>query len=153
MPTLQQIRKHPKHRLGSSVQIVGLTDATTRLRAEMPGAVRDYRQIAITRHGDVTIILVAFNAGGIIKEHRTSGLVTIHVLSGRLNVELEDGFREVGPSELVTLAPQVRHAIRALESSEILLYVHRVGLAATPAALSAALPATESGTPDLVAQA
>ncbi len=54
------------------------------LGAEPHASVSGHRQIAVVRHGPVTIIQFVFEEGGLVREHRAEGVVTIHVLNGRL---------------------------------------------------------------------
>jgi quercetin dioxygenase-like cupin family protein len=76
----------------------------------------------------MTIILFAFEANGILKEHRAEGAMTIQVLAGRLQIVVDEEAREVGPGELMAMAPGVPHSIRALEASDMLLTIHHLPL-------------------------
>jgi quercetin dioxygenase-like cupin family protein len=84
-----------------------------------------HRQIAVFRHGPVTLVEVVFEAGGLMKEHKAEGVVTIHVLSGNLVVVAEDEAHELSAGQLVALAPGIPHTVRALAPSEMLLTVHK----------------------------
>lgn len=133
MTSSDRLRPHPEDRLAPSVQVVKLAEAAAKLRAEPHGSVAGHRQIAVARHGPVTNILFVFERGGLLKEHRTDGVVTIHVLSGRLEVAFDDERHEMGAGELVHLAADVPHSVRAIEESEMLLTVHRVAPSVMPA--------------------
>lgn len=123
MPTEDRLRPHPKDRLASPVQRISFVDAAATLRAEPHAAVSGHRQVALVRHGPVTVILFVFERDGALKEHQTEGEVTIQVLAGRLAVSVGEERLDLGPGELVSLAPGQRHAVRALEPSEMLLTV------------------------------
>lgn len=126
MTSSDRLRQHPEDRLAPSVQVVKLAEVAAKLRAEPHDSVSGHRQIAVARHGPVTTILFVFEAGGLLKEHRTDGVVNIHVLSGRLQVTVHDELHEMGPGELVNLAADLPHSVRALQESEMLLTIHRV---------------------------
>jgi quercetin dioxygenase-like cupin family protein len=132
---MERLRPHPEDRLAAPVQVVDLAAVAAGLRAERHASVAGHRQIAVMRHGPVTIILLVFDEGGLLKEHRAEGVVTIHVLSGRLQVVVDEEVREMASGELMALAPGLAHSVRALAPSELLLTVHR-------------LPVDE-GTPDI----
>lgn len=123
---MERLRPHPEDRLAAPVQVVDLAAAAAELRAEKHAPVSGHRQIAVVRHGPVTVIQFVFTQGGLLKEHRADGVVTIQVLSGRLKVVVEDEAREVGRDELMALAPGVPHSVTALEQTDMLLTVHRV---------------------------
>lgn len=125
MTQTERLREHPKDRLADPVQRVSLADAAARLRAEPHEAVSGHRQVALVRHGPVSMILFVFDRDGFLKEHSTDGEVTIHVLSGRLAVTTPTGEERLGAGELLSLAPGQSHAVRAMEPSEMLLTVCR----------------------------
>ena len=123
---MERLRPHPEDRLAAPVQVVDLAAAAADLRAERHAPVAGHRQIAVVRHGPVTIIQFVFDEGGLVKEHSAEGVVTIQVLSGRLQVIVEEEVREVGRDELLALAPGVSYSMVALESTDMLLTVHQV---------------------------
>ena len=125
MTKTERLREHPKDRLADPVQRISLPDAAARLRAEPHEAVAGHRQVALVRHGPVSLILFVFDQDGLLKEHSTDGEVTIHVLSGRLAVTTPTGEERLGAGELLSLAPGQSHAVRAMEPSEMLLTVCR----------------------------
>ncbi len=126
MSPTDRLRPHPEDRLASAVQVVSLAQTAADLRAEPHPAVAGHRQIAIFRHGPVTILQFVFEKDGLLKEHQADGVVTIHALAGRLLVIADEEPHELGPGELVALDPAVPHSVRALAPSEMLLTVHRI---------------------------
>ncbi len=119
-----RLREHPGDLLAAETQVVDLVEAAARLRVEPHHAVGGHRQVAIVRHGPVRMFLFAFEAHGLLQEHQAEGVVTIQVLRGRLVVTFGEAAHEVGPGQLVTLAPGIRHSVRAIDESEMLLTVH-----------------------------
>ena len=108
------------------MQVVDLAAAAAELRAEPHAPVAGHRQIAVVRHGPVTIIQFVFDEGGLLKQHRADGVVTIHVLEGELKVIADDEAHEIGRDEILALAPGVMHSVLALAPSDMLLTVHRI---------------------------
>lgn len=125
MTEADRLRPHPKERLADPVQRVALTDAIARLRAESHHAVAGHRQVALVRHGPVSLILFVFERDGAMKEHKTDGEVTIHVLGGQLSVTVGDIEHALGPGEILSLAPGLPHSLFARVPSEMLLTVCR----------------------------
>lgn len=125
MEPSDRLRPHPRERLPSA-EVVDLASAVSGLRAEAHDAVAGHRQIALGRHGPVTLLLFAFDAGGYLQDHQAGGVVTIHVLRGRVQLSVGEDAHEMAAGQLVTLAPQVRHAVRASEPSELLVTVHKL---------------------------
>ena len=118
-----RLREPPRERLGAAVQRIALAEAAAKLRAEPHASVGGHRQVALVKHGSLSVVLFAFERGGGLKDHRATGEVTIHVLTGRLEIPLATGPVTLGAGELLALAPGETHAVRALEPSEMLLTV------------------------------
>ncbi len=126
MSSEDRLRTHPKDRLAAPVQRIDLAAAAAQLRSEAHPSVAGHRQVALVKQGPFSLILFLFEADGHLKEHRTEGEVTIHVLSGRLAVTTGAESVELGPGGLIALAPGQSHSVRALAASEMLLTVCRV---------------------------
>jgi len=125
-----RLRPHPTERFSQPAQLVDLNQVAAGLRAEPHPAISGHRQIAAFRHGPVTLVLFVFEPGGLLKEHRAEGVVTIHALSGQLVVVVdEDELHEVAAGQFLALAPGVPHSVRATVASEVLLTVYRTDAA------------------------
>jgi quercetin dioxygenase-like cupin family protein len=125
MDNEERLREHPKERLAGPVQRIDLREAATRLRAEPHAAVAGHRQVALVRRGPVSLILFLFEPGSVLREHRADGEVTIHVLSGVLEVTAAGEASRVEAGQVVSLAPGQAHSVLALEATEMLLTVCR----------------------------
>jgi quercetin dioxygenase-like cupin family protein len=125
MSQTDRLRPHPEERLRSEVQLIDLTATARALRQEPHPAVSGHRQIAVYRHGPVTLLSFVFDPGGILKEHKTDGVVTILVLTGHLRVSAEGQQHELTAGRLLALAPNVPHTVVAVTAAEMLLTVHR----------------------------
>ena len=123
---MERLRQHPEDRLAAPVQVMDLAAAAAKLRAEPHAPVSGHRQIVLMRHGPVTVILLVFDAGGLLKEHQADGVLTIQVLSGRLQIVVDEEAHEMASGALMELAPGLPHSVLALAPSELLLTVHRL---------------------------
>lgn len=123
MSTDDRLRVHPHERLAGAVQHIDLVDAVARLRAEPHAATHGHRQVVLARHGARVIMLFAFEPDGELKPHQTEGEVTIHVLSGALEVMVASGMTLLGGGQMLALAAGERHSVRAVQASEMLLTV------------------------------
>lgn len=126
MSPSDRLRVHPEERLAAPVQRIDLAASARQLRSEAHAPVSGHRQIAVYRHGPVTLLHFVFEQGGIMKEHSAEGVVTMHGLTGHLVVVAEEEAYDLTPGQVIALAPAIRHTVRALEPSEMLLSVHRM---------------------------
>jgi quercetin dioxygenase-like cupin family protein len=80
--------------------------------------------MTIFHRAPVTQVVFAFEPGGELADHAAHGLVTIQVLEGRLVVQADKRDHELRAGYILILNPDVRHNVRALEASAMLLTVH-----------------------------
>ena len=97
------------------------------LRAEARPTEHGHRQITIFQRPPVTQVIFAFEPSGELTDHTAHGLVTIHVLEGQLVVQADGRDHELRAGYILVLHPEVRHNVRALEASAMLLTVHLEG--------------------------
>lgn len=128
VPAPDRLRQHPEDRLAAPVQLVDLTETATALRSEAHNSVAGHRQIAVYRHGPVTIVSFVFEPDGILKEHSADGVVTILALSGHIRVIAEEQAYDLTAGRLLALAPEIPHTVMAVKASEMLLTVHKGAL-------------------------
>lgn len=69
------------------------------------------------------IVLVTMRTGITLHEHTAPGPISIHVLRGRFAVIFEEDERELGPTDLISLASGVRHAVQTIEEGAFLLTI------------------------------
>jgi quercetin dioxygenase-like cupin family protein len=122
-PPSDRLREHPKDRFSAPQRKIDLAQATAELRAELRPGSRGHHQKTLYKHGNATIALFLFDAGGSLAQHKTAGTVTIHALDGRLRVTADGEAHELTAGQLVVLAPGVPHDLQAVEPTRMLLTV------------------------------
>ena len=75
----------------------------------------------LVREPDLRVVLVVMRGGSVIKEHRAKETATIHVLSGRVHVRLEDRSEDLPGGRLLVLERGLPHSVEAAEESTFLL--------------------------------
>ena len=120
----ERLRTPPTERFAGDSHLFSLAEALKELRAEDHPPRQGHRQITLFHRGPVTQVLFSFEAGGLLDRHSAHGLVTIHVLEGRLNVEADGADNELAAGDILILDPDVPHDVRASEESAMLLTVH-----------------------------
>lgn len=123
-PSRNRPRPHPSERFAAPELRFDLDEVARYLRDEGTHATDGHRQVAVYKRGATTLILFAFEQGGVLDDHAAGGLATIHCISGRIEVQTDGGVHALGPRQLVVLDSLVRHSVRALEPSTMLLTVH-----------------------------
>ncbi|HEU5358393.1 MAG TPA: cupin domain-containing protein [Gemmatimonadales bacterium] len=125
MSTDDRLRPHPHDRLNEAIHRIDLAQAIRDLRNEPLTAVDGHRQITLVRDGPVSLILFAFEPGATLKEHRAPGVISIHVLSGRLQVAAGGTTHDLPAGTVLALGPGAPHGVHAVDRSDMLLTVAR----------------------------
>jgi len=120
----ERLRAHPSGRFTGESHAFNLGEVLWKLRAEAHPAERGHRQMTIFQRPSVIQVMFAFDPGGELADHAAHGLVTMHVLEGRLSVHADERDHELRAGSILVLNPDVRHHVRALEASAMLLTVH-----------------------------
>jgi quercetin dioxygenase-like cupin family protein len=125
MPAAEdRLRQPPAERFAGEQHHIDLGAALAALRREAHPAVNGHRQITVSHHGPVRLVLFAFDAGGRLPEHRAAGFVTIHVMRGSLRVRTPRQSYELTAGSLLALDPGVPHDVEATSETDMLLGVH-----------------------------
>lgn len=123
----ERLRPAPVVRFAGLSRAIDLAKMLEELRAEAHPAKNGHRQIAVFQWGPVTEVLFAFEPGGEMPGHSAPGLVTIHVLEGRLNVRAAGQDHALNAGNVLILNPGVPHDVRSPEVSAMLLTIHLEG--------------------------
>lgn len=120
-----RVRQAPRQRFAGGEHLFDLAAESRRLQEESRGARHGHRQITLFRGGDVSIILFHFEADGWLTDHAADGYVTVQLLSGELHMTTGTEAHAMQPGSLLVLAPNIRHDVRALAPSQMLLTISR----------------------------
>ena len=123
----QRLREHPVSRFEGEHKQFDLNELTQQLRSESRGVTEGHRQIAFYHYGSVTMVLIDFEAGGVMEEHQALGVVSIHILDGAISIKTDRDTHELQGGQILVLTPGVRHSVEATQASRMLLSVHLHG--------------------------
>lgn len=118
-----RVRPAPRERFAGGEHLFDLVAETEKLRAEAGGSRNGHRQITLFRGGGVSVVLFDFEADGWLKDHAADGYVSVIVLDGKLQMSTAAGEYAMPSGSLLVLSPGVRHDVRALAPSRMLLSV------------------------------
>jgi quercetin dioxygenase-like cupin family protein len=135
----ERLRPHPTDRFAAPQIEVDLQAMIKRLRAEPGAGERGHRQETLYRRGGATIALFVFDRFTRLEEHKASGIVSMHVLRGRLKITAGGTAHDLRAGQMLITAPDVPHEIVAEEESEMLVNIHLGQQPGAPAAGAAAV--------------
>lgn len=77
----------------------------------------------LLKAADLRLVLIAMHAGDRIEEYRAPGPISIHALSGHIQVTAAGSVTEVPAGHVLTLERDAPHAVDALADSAFLLTI------------------------------
>ena len=77
----------------------------------------------LVKQGDLRVVLTLMKAGAVLKEHKADGDVTIHVLRGRVSINVEQRALECEQSQMVILNAGVVHSVEAFDETALLISI------------------------------
>jgi quercetin dioxygenase-like cupin family protein len=90
--------------------------------AKRPWSAGHFAKTLFKKH-DLRVVLLTMDPGAHMKEHHADGTISIHVLSGRIRVNVAGHPHELAAGNLFTLGASIRHDVEALEDSAFLLTI------------------------------
>ena len=119
-----RLREHPDQRFTGNEHLVDISATAKELSAESFSAGGSgHRQVALGKHGSMTLMLFSFANGGSIPAHTAKGEVTLHVLEGRLDIKTDNKTNEMSAGQLLLLNPGASYAVSAKAESQMLMTV------------------------------
>lgn len=79
------------------------------------------------RHEGVTIALFALQRGAMLPPHTADGVVSVHVLMGRVRMSVGSERFDLPSGQLLRLAPGLTHDLHAVETSVVLVHIALLG--------------------------
>lgn len=75
----------------------------------------------LVKNQDFRIVLIVMKADAVLHEHKTSGRISVQVLSGHIQMHVQDKVFDLPAGHLLALDRAVPHDVKALEDSAFLL--------------------------------
>ncbi len=118
-------RRPPRERFAGQEHLFDLEAEAEALAREAVGERNGHRQVTLFQGGATSVVLFDFEAGGFLLDHAADGHVMVQVLDGEIRMATADDEHTMGAGALLVLLPGVRHDVRAVAASRVLLTVHR----------------------------
>jgi quercetin dioxygenase-like cupin family protein len=119
----ERLRPHPEERFYPPQHQIDLRQVAAGLLAEPLPKQRNHRPETLYKHGAMTLALFLFERGARLPQHVAEGVVTVHVLEGRLKMSAEGQVHDLPAGQVLVMAPGVTHDLEAVEPTRMLLTV------------------------------
>jgi quercetin dioxygenase-like cupin family protein len=91
------------------------------LRRGEPWQTNGHHAKTLLKYPNLRVVLIAFREGARMGEHRAPGQLTLHVLSGEVQLRLPEQIVDVSAGSLLTLDGALPHDLEARRDSVVLL--------------------------------
>ena len=105
---------------GAMVSIT-IADEIARLKGKPEWSSEDRLAVSLVKDGALNVLLMVLKPKAHLKEHRTRGPITVHVLSGAIRFATGVEQATLAAGSIVALDRDVLHSLEALEESALLL--------------------------------
>lgn len=120
-----------------ATEMLGRFDLDAEIARFPPGdGAAGRRAETLIKSDRLRVVLITMRADALLHEHTAPGPITIHALRGRFAVGSDDVEHELAAGELLALAENVRHSVRAIEAGAFLLTIGWPPTAGSDAAAS-----------------
>lgn len=100
-----------------------LAEEADALHREHGWAEHGHSAKTLVKHHDQSVVLVAMKQGVRMQKHQTAGAISIHVLSGRVQVHVEGRTMEVESGSLLAVDRNLAHDVEAMQDCDFVLSV------------------------------
>ena len=77
----------------------------------------------LVKYDDLRVVLIALQRDARMPEHQTEGRISMHAISGHVQVRASGRTFNLRTGGLLALAPEIRHDLIAIEESTLLLTI------------------------------
>jgi len=111
-----------RHPVSGAALAFALTDELDKLHAELATApARSAR--TLVKGGPLRVTLVGVKPGGELRPHQADGPITVHVLEGELDFQVEEQITRLSAGTLFALEGGIMHSVRSERGAVFLLTV------------------------------
>ena len=111
----------PSRHLDEPVREVDLTKAAQEAWAALDRTTPGHTARTLIKRPELRVGLMVLRKGAVIPEHTAEGDLTLHVLKGRVGVQVEGEHRRLHAGHILAIEKLRPHAVEAFEDSEVLL--------------------------------
>jgi quercetin dioxygenase-like cupin family protein len=107
--------------LSGSLLTFDLQAESDRLCSESPWSLHGRNAVTLVKYPDLRVVYIRMKAGARLREHHAGATISLHALSGHLQLHLTDALVDLPAGNLLVLERDIPHDLEAIEESAILL--------------------------------
>lgn len=117
------LRPEGERILDAPLVSIDLNDFCNQVKKEKPFRESDRNAMTVYKNSQMRIVLIALHEDTIIPRHKAEGVISVHVLDGKIKFSTDSEEMEMGPGRMVTLHKGIPHTVKGLKESVFLLTI------------------------------
>jgi quercetin dioxygenase-like cupin family protein len=113
------------HQISGEVLSLDLEEESTAILDAARSAGIGHAAKTLVKDGPLRLVILGFTAGSALREHDTDGPVSIHALSGGVDVSIEERSERLEPGKALVINASISHSVVANEEAVLLLTIAR----------------------------
>jgi quercetin dioxygenase-like cupin family protein len=116
-----ELRPEGDRLLDAQMVLIDLNTAKDQIKDEKAWKEGDRNAITLFKSDGMRIVLIALHAGAEMKTHTAPGIISVHVLEGKITFQTELQAAKLTKGQLLTLHKEIPHSVLAEEDATFLL--------------------------------
>ena len=118
-----ELRPEGERVLDAPLVMVDLNQFIEQIRDEKSWKKGDRNAITVFKTSGMRLVLISLHEDAVMAKHKAEGIISVHVLDGRINFITDERTEELSKGQMVTLHKGISHSVAALKKSVFLLTI------------------------------
>ena len=118
-----ELRPEGGRLMDAPVVSINVPEFIKKIKNEAAWEKSDRNAMTIYKTKGMRIVLIALHEDAVMEKHTTNGIISVQVLDGEINFNLEDKSFDLKKGEMIALHRNVPHSVAAIKESVFLLTV------------------------------
>ncbi len=109
--------------LAEAERLFDLAVKAERAKQDPSWATMGHIAVTLVKYPNLRAVLIVMKRGSSLKDHVTTGSITVHTLTGHVQLKVQGQTVDLPSGGLLSLERQIPHDLEALEESTVLLTI------------------------------
>lgn len=122
-----ELRPDGARLMDAPVVHIDVPDYLKQIKSEPTWEMSDRNAMTIYKTDAMRLVLIALHKNALLEEHSTNGNISVQLLDGEINFNVEGKSYNLTKGQIITLHRNIPHSVNAVEESVFLLTIADFG--------------------------
>lgn len=122
-----ELRPDGARLMDAPVVHIDVPDYLKQIKSEPTWEMSDRNAMTIYKTDAMRLVLIALHKNAVLEEHSTNGNISVQLLDGEINFNVEGKSYNLTKGQIITLHRNIPHSVNAVEESVFLLTIADFG--------------------------